>query len=298
MEKETQLDSEISIKEKFKALSPKEKYSYIWEYYKIHIIITLLSIVGLASFIHTMMTKKSTYCTITYYNSYIDLVKDYKKQHDEKQKTERENRKKSFSQMLDDSNSVIADELLFTSDNEFFKNMSKNEIIKWANCCMDFVYKDIGYEKWQVLNATIHLDEKTPHLHCVVVPLIKKYDKRSDKEKWTISKKHYMKDKNYLSTLQDKYHERMISNGYDLDRGIKNNDNEQIDIKQYKKITRKLNIELTSKNEKLNKSMLELEQKMESNKETIFDKEYIKVKKDTFDSMNKVIEQTKKVMEI
>ena len=107
-----------------------------------------------------------------------------------------------------------------------------------------------------------------------------------------------MKDKNYLSTLQDKYHERMISNGYDLYRGIKNNDNEQIDIKQYKKITRKLNIELTSKNEKLNKSMLELEQKMESNKETIFDKEYIKVKKDTFDSMNKVIEQTKKVMEI
>ena len=72
MEKETQFDSEISIKEKFKALSPKEKYSYIWEYYKIHIIITLLSIVGLASFIHTMMTKKSTYCTITYYNSYID----------------------------------------------------------------------------------------------------------------------------------------------------------------------------------------------------------------------------------
>ncbi len=71
MEKETQLDSEISIKEKFKALSPKEKYSYIWEYYKIHIIITFLS-VGLASFIHTMMTKKSTYCTITYYNSYID----------------------------------------------------------------------------------------------------------------------------------------------------------------------------------------------------------------------------------
>ena len=37
---------------------------------------------------------------------------------------------------------------------------------------------------------------------------------------------------------------------------------------------------------------------MSSNKETIFDKDYVKVKKDTFDSMNKVIEQTKKVMEI
>lgn len=233
-----------------------------------------------------------------YYSSYMNLVKDYKKQHEEKQKTEREDRKKSFSQMLDDSNSVVADELLFTSDKEFFKDMSKDEIIKWANCCMDFVYEDIGYSKNQVLNATIHLDEKTPHLHCVVVPLIKKYDKRSNKEKWTISKKQYMKDKNYLSILQDKYHERMINNSYDLDRGIKNSDNEHIDIKQYKKITRKLNIELTSKNEKLNKSMEELQNKMTSNKETIFDKEYVKIKKDTFDSMNKVIEQTKKVMEI
>ena len=233
-----------------------------------------------------------------YYTSYMNLVKDYKKQHDEKQKTERENRKKSFNKMLDDSNSVVADELLFSSDYEFFKDMTKDEIIKWANCCMDFVYNDIGYKKEQVLNATIHLDEKTPHLHCVVVPLIKKYDNRSKKDKWTISKKHYMKDKNYLSTLQDKYHERMLNNGYDLDRGIKNSDNEHIDIKQYKKITRKLNVELTSKNNKLNKSMEELEQKMSSNKETIFDKEYVKVKKDTFDSMNKVIEQTKQVMEL
>ena len=233
-----------------------------------------------------------------YYSSYMNLVKDYKKQHDEKQKTERENRKRSFNQMLDDSNSVVADELLFTSDKEFFKNMSKEEILRWANCCMDFVYEDIGYKKEQILHSTIHMDEKTPHIHCVVVPLIKKYDKRSDKEKWTISKKYYMKDKNYLSTLQDKYHERMVSNGFNLDRGIKNSDNEHIDIKQYKKITRKLNVELTSKNERLNKSMEELESKMSSNKETIFDKDYVKVKKDTFDSMNKVIEQTKKVMEI
>lgn len=44
--------------------------------------------------------------------------------------------------------------------------------------------------------------------------------------------------------------------------------------------------------------MKELETKMTSNKETIFDKEYVKIKKDTFDSMNKVIEETKKIMEI
>ncbi len=64
----------------------------------------------------------------------------------------------------------------------------------------------------------------------------------------------------------------MINNGYDLDRGIKNSDNEHIDIKQYKKINKKLNLELESKNKKLNGAMEDLETKMTSNKEAIFDK--------------------------
>ena len=82
-----------------------------------------------------------------YYTSYMNLVKEYKQQHDEKQKTERENRKKNFIQMLDDSNSVVADELLFTSDNEFFKKMTREEITEWGNTCLEFIYNDIGYEK-------------------------------------------------------------------------------------------------------------------------------------------------------
>ena len=67
-----------------------------------------------------------------YHSSYMEVDKDYKKQHDEKQKTERKNRKKTFTQMLDDSNNVIADELLFTSDKEFFKDMTKDELVKWT----------------------------------------------------------------------------------------------------------------------------------------------------------------------
>ncbi len=234
-------------------------------------------------------------CDKSYYEKYMEMVNPYKLEHEVKQKTERENRKKSFTDMLDDSNSVIADELLFTSDLKFFKDMNKEDITKWANTCMEFIYNDIGYDKSQILNATIHLDEKTPHLHCVVVPLIKKFDKRSNKEKYTISKKHYMKDKLYLSTLQDKYHKRMVDNGYDLDRGIKGSDNEHIAIKEYKKITRKLNLEMTNKTSKLNNAVEELEDKMQTSKTTLLDKEYIKVKKDTFDSMKQVIEETKSI---
>ena len=106
--------------------------------------------------------------------------------------------------MVDDSNNVAADELLFTSDSDFFKGMSKKQIRKWADTCMEFVYKDLGYTKEQVLHSTLHLDEKTPHIHCVVVPLVRKFDKRTNTEKYTISKKQYIKDKAHLSTLQDK----------------------------------------------------------------------------------------------
>ena len=45
-------------------------------------------------------------------------------------KTVRDDRKKSFSRALNDAKNVVADELLFTSDNEFFKNMSTFQQIK------------------------------------------------------------------------------------------------------------------------------------------------------------------------
>ena len=56
-----------------------------------------------------------------YFKGYYELVKEYKKEYEEKQKTTREDRRKLFDKMLDDSNSVVADELMFTSDNEFLK---------------------------------------------------------------------------------------------------------------------------------------------------------------------------------
>ena len=133
--------------------------------------------------------------------------------------------------MLNKSRNVVADELLFTATHKFFENMNKNDIIDWANTCMEFIYKDLGYTKSQVLHATIHLDEETPHLHCVVVPLVKKYDKRTNTERYTISKKQYIKDKLQLSQLQDMYHKRLTEKAYDLERGIKGSDNKHIKIK-------------------------------------------------------------------
>ena len=236
--------------------------------------------------------------TEKYVKGFYNLTNEYRKQHEEKQKTERIDRKKTFNQMLNKSRNVVADELLFTATSDFFKEMTIDNIKDWANTCMEFVYNDLGYTREQVLHSVVHLDEKTPHIHCVVVPLVKKFDNRTNTERYTITKKEYIKDKIHLSQLQDMYHKRLVDKGYDLERGIKGSDNQNINIKQYKQMTKKLNHSLNVRNEKFDSAMNELEENMKSNKNTIFYKEYVKVKRETFDSMNKVIDESKKVREI
>ena len=233
-----------------------------------------------------------------YVKGFYNITKDYRKEHEERMKTEREDRKRKFNTMLDNSRNVVADELLFTATNRFFRNMSNENLMKWANTCMEFVYEDLGYTKEQILHATLHVDEKTPHIHCVVVPIVKKVDKRTKTERYTISKKQYIKDNIHLSQLQDKYHQRLTKKGFDLERGIKGSDNVNINIKELKKTTRKLNIDLNNKTQRLSESVKDLQDKMKSNKNVLFDKEYVKIKKDTFGTMNKVIDDAINVMNL
>jgi len=177
-------------------------------------------------------------CNSKYREKFYEITKEYQKEHDEKMKTIRQDRYKDFDQMVDDSKSCVADEMIFTSGPEFFKDMSKEEILRWANGCMEFVYKDLGYTKEQVIQSVLHLDERTPHIHCVVVPLVKKFDKRVNKERYSISKRDYIKDQNYLSILQDKYCFRLNNLGFKLERGEKGTKIKNLSLGQLKGITR------------------------------------------------------------
>ena len=231
-----------------------------------------------------------------YIKGFYNLTKEYKKEHDERMKTEREDRKRTFNQMLNKSKNVIADELIFTASHTFFNNMSNEDIKNWANTCMEFVYEDLGYKKEQILHATVHLDEETPHLHCVVVPLIKKFDKRTNTERYTISKKQYIKDKNHLSELQDKYHTRLVNKGYDLERGIKGSDTKHQKVNEFKKTTRYYEQKVNNLNCRLDNAINNFENKMQTTKNIPFDKKHIILEKDTFDSMNNIIKETKNIM--
>ena len=168
------------------------------------------------------------------YNSkFNDIVAPMKQEHTERMKTMRADRVKTFNQHINSSKNDIAFEMVFTSDNEFFDGLNRNDIKKWAEKSLDFVTKDLGIERRNILHAIVHMDEKTPHLHVVAVPLVKTYNKKQNKDVWSISRRQYINGKSQLSKAQDIYNQRMNESGYELDRGEKGSSNEHTTKAQY-----------------------------------------------------------------
>lgn len=214
-------------------------------------------------------------CDKRYIDRFYEITKDYRLEFNERMKNARSDRKKSFYQMINDSKSVVADEILFTSDKIFFDSLSEEELMKWANTVLDFVYEDMGYKKEQIIHATLHMDEKTPHIHLVVVPLVKKFDKRVNKERYSISKKAYIKNSIHLSELQDKYCNRLNKNGFKLERGQKNTGVKNLNPRQLKQATRIFNKDLDNAKWELNRKYKLLINKMESKTKGILNKKIV-----------------------
>ncbi len=209
-------------------------------------------------------------CDKKYIQKFYDITKDYRLEYNKRQKNMRTDRKKSFYQMVNDSKSVVADEMLFTSDKDFFDKLSKEEMMVWVEESLKFVYEDLGYKEEQVIHATLHMDETTPHIHIVVVPLIKKFDKRVNREKYCITKGEYIKSSTHLSKLQDKYYERLRNKGFEIERGEKNTGIKNLSPKQLKGITRMLDKNLDNAKYKMNREYNELLKTMKSEAKKIF----------------------------
>lgn len=155
----------------------------------------------------------------SYLKRFSEITLDMRREHNERMKTTRSDRRKTFEQAIDGAKNDVACEFLFTSDEEFFKGKSKAEIQSWAQDSLEFVTDEIGLSHDRIIHASVHMDEKTPHLHIVAVPLTEIYDGRRKEDVLTISRHQFIKTKDDLSSLQDKYNERMNERGYVLERG-------------------------------------------------------------------------------
>ena len=135
----------------------------------------------------------------------------------------------------------VACEFIITSNKEFFEKIGEEETKRYFQTAYNFVanYKGLG-EKY-ILSAKVHLDESTPHMHLVFVPVIHKIDKKSGKQIDKIACSEYWKGKDSYRQLQDNFHKYIVERGFELERG-NTRENTHIPIETLKQITNYENI--------------------------------------------------------
>ena len=129
----------------------------------------------------------------------------------------------------------VACEFIITSDRDFFEMIGEEETKRYFQTAYNFVasYKNLG-EKY-ILSAKVHMDESTPHLHLVFVPVVHTKDKDGkiiDK----IACSEYWKGKDSYRQLQDNFYKSVTENGFNLER-VKAYNTELLKMETLKQIT-------------------------------------------------------------
>lgn len=115
---------------------------------------------------------------------------------------------------------VLNVECLITSDSDFFRRIGSDEIKRYFEEAYNFIKSEFGKEN--IIYATVHLDETTPHMHLGFVPIT------SDGR---LSAKHWLDGKKKLTELQNRFHDYIIHKGFSLERGTSSNETKAKNIK-------------------------------------------------------------------
>ena len=131
--------------------------------------------------------------------------------------------------------SNIACEYIITSDKEYFNSIGIDETKRYFETAYKFVceYKNLGEQ--YILSAEVHMDEETPHMHLVFIPVIHTKDKKGNSID-KIACSEFWKAKDSYRQLQDSFYNYMVANNFELERG---NPSERVhlSVEDYKKIT-------------------------------------------------------------
>lgn len=169
------------------------------------------------------------------YNEMFEYtVRDLKKQHEEQMTKTRASRQKTFREKINDDRADVACEFMLSASPDYFEGKSREEIEDWAKTSLSFVTYKIGIEEKNVLHAVVHLDESTPHLHVVAVPLVEKYDGRKKEKVLSISRKQFINTREDMAKVQTDYVEFMNGRGFELERGMEKSGAKHLDVVRYK----------------------------------------------------------------
>ena len=136
------------------------------------------------------------------------------------------------------SNSIIMCEMVITSDQEFFNKLGIEESKRYFEESYKFIwgYKDLGEQN--ILSAVVHMDEESPHLHLLYVPVIHTKDKEGNSIN-KVSCRDFWRGRDSYRDLQNKYYDYITSKGFVVDRGkaVEVTNRENYSVKEYKEIT-------------------------------------------------------------
>ena len=150
------------------------------------------------------------------------------------------------------SNSIIMCEMIFTSDQKFFDEIGYQESKRYFQESYNFIcnYKNLGEEN--VISAVVHIDEDTPHMHLLFIPVVHTKDKQGNKID-KICSRDFWKGKNSYRDLQNAYFKHISEKGFKLERGelVEITNREHFSIQEYKQITNYENTKQILKDMKL-----------------------------------------------
>lgn len=116
---------------------------------------------------------------------------------------------------------IVLAQCMVTSDLSFFLNCDDNQRKNFFKDSFEFIKEVYNYKN--IISATVHLDEKTPHMHVNFIPIT------SDNR---LSAKSLL-NRQHLRNLHDMFYKK-VGKKYNLERGIKGGTTKHIELLSFK----------------------------------------------------------------
>lgn len=151
----------------------------------------------------------------------LELIADHKLRKQDVMDYIQEARKSSRKVRKD---AVVLDEWIISSDIEFFSEMDSERTEGYFRTAVDYFGEKFGRKN--IMYASVHLDETTPHMHMGIVPMTKD-GKLSSKQVF---------DRNVLRDIQTEFSRYMQEHGYEVVRGSEKSQRKKLTVDEYKDV--------------------------------------------------------------
>ncbi|WP_258010537.1 MobV family relaxase, partial [Bacillus thuringiensis] len=126
---------------------------------------------------------------------------------------------------------VVCCSFMISASPDYMNSLSQVEQRRFFEESLRFLKGRYGEENF--VYASVHVDEKTPHMHVGMVPV---------NEKQKLSAYSFFKNKSEFHDLQDKIYEHVKEKGFDIERGV-SSDRKHLSTQRFKAVTLQQEIE-------------------------------------------------------